>query len=395
MASLSLSGRQFTVEFSGLKRTQPSYLLDQCGLDEADSRIKLTAQLLTNIRQQLYRTGLFSEVTVKFEKPSDKTDAAKIKITVKEKWAFIPIPFVMTSGTRIAGGAFLLDANFLGRAKKLFAGITGSKDGLNGMAGYIDDRLFGSRFTVSFFSSYLKTLFESNSADGTSLLAVDINKLSVLLGVGYRWGGGLRTSLKTGLLSLSVDDSSFTDTVTGPLFVHGVELVWERLRFSPFFQEGVNARIELQRFVNGDEQWNLGRFNIKLSGRLGGVHRFTLTFTGHAGDLPHLYSRPVGGRPGMRSLPPQQFRSKAHLAMDGGYELPLFHSKKMLGAVFLFGEGGRFRGYDGALLNYSGAGAGFNLYLKRLALPALGFYGAYNFTVKELQWSFSLGMSFF
>ena len=76
------------VNFSGLKRTNPTWLIEYTGLS---CPCRLSAEDIDSIRLKLLTTQVFQSVSVQLQVASDTPDFYTLEIDVNEKWTIIPV----------------------------------------------------------------------------------------------------------------------------------------------------------------------------------------------------------------------------------------------------------------------------------------------------------------
>lgn len=141
---LSLFSEQISkIKFEGLKKTKESYmqnlLKDYIGKEKSEVNLK-------EIETILQAEGLFSEVNLSFESENkienlnseqnletnnnieEIENLLILKVSVKEKITFVPLPFASYSSDGFMGGFMLMDMNAFGKKFNLISGGIFSKD---------------------------------------------------------------------------------------------------------------------------------------------------------------------------------------------------------------------------------------------------------------------------
>ena len=122
-------------------------------------------------------------------------------------------------------------------------------------------------------------------------------------------------------------------------------------------------------------------------------NKLELLFNGYYGDPPDILSKRVGGRSGYYTLPADITVSKRNLSGTVSVERPLVEISWGAVTAKLFWEQGVY-GAENNLSRFYGPGGGFFFYLKRIAIPALGFNYARNLGTGNSEFSVSAGANF-
>lgn len=119
-------------EIIGLKRTKESYvqnvLKDFVGIETSDT---YSNEVLTKLQEQ----GIFSDIAVVIAVAEDGKNAV-LEVTVKEKWSFLAVPFIMGSNDGVMGGFTVMDTNAFGMKNMFLATGVFSKNMQMGMFMY-------------------------------------------------------------------------------------------------------------------------------------------------------------------------------------------------------------------------------------------------------------------
>ena len=114
------SGQISRITFSGLKRTRDWFLQESLSSYIGKTPDEKT---ISSIESDLQALNLFSEISIKVQSENEAL-TSEVKITVKEKISFIPLPFVMySSSSGFMAGAFVMDMNAGGKKDMVVTGL--------------------------------------------------------------------------------------------------------------------------------------------------------------------------------------------------------------------------------------------------------------------------------
>ena len=131
---------------------------------------------------------------------------------------------------------------------------------------------------------------------------------------------------------------------------------------------------------------------LDYSFKIFSYHKISASAFGFYGNMPEIAQRRIGGKQGFRTIPADIITSDKYTSGTVSYEFPLL--KYSWGAVTLlaFWEQGIFKN-DKNKEPFYGPGAGILFYLKRIAIPAIGFNYARNIKTGTNEFSVSGGFS--
>ena len=131
-------------------------------------------------------------------------------------------------------------------------------------------------------------------------------------------------------------------------------------------------------------------YNVKVFKK----HRLIINTSGATGNEPVLLYKQISGTPGFRVLPYGKVFSNQYFGGAVNYEIPFYKGRFFTFTSTGFYELGGARNDNSDKVDFShGPGGGFRVYLKKIALPAVGFDIAYNTTRKTSVFSLSIGFS--
>lgn len=358
-----------SITISGLKRTRESVVYKILGVEEGDKISLFDEEVFT---QEILKTGILRPGKITCNEYEDYID---INIEIKEKWTLIPIPIVSISGENQSYGFVLLEQNFLGLRKLLFVQSAYSTlAGLTGGIMYRDiDILPGDLYLLT-------GGFLTNNSDDSYVHTAGI------LGIGKEFTKLILQS------QFKYDHFIFDSSEQNQFISNSFNIAYKDLYYTSTIQTGTSLSLTLT------PGWNFGgsAMFLKLNGTMNHSKEIfkNLYLAGRISyqyfDSPTLLERYWGGSDNSRTL------------------VPVLCDQYTGGSVFLeyafldFGAGAvssmvqyELGGYQHDSNNwniYTGPGAGLRLYLKKIAMPAMGFDIAYNTFNNNFLFTLTVGM---
>lgn len=197
-------------------------------------------------------------------------------------------------------------------------------------------------------------------------------RFSVSGGVGYeRWE------------ILSGDDME-----DGQLWEPEITARYDATRPVDVLRVGPSARLGA-RTVTYQSGWEVSA-NAEWAFPVATTHRVRLIGSGAVGEMPTIAEEVISGD-GYRTLPFQAVAADRWGSVSTTYDLPILSAG--WGALVLshFWELGSYTNDDVEPRLFYGPGGGFRVYIRQVAIPALGLDVAYNIPDGAVAFSFSLG----
>ena len=378
-----------SIHVEGLRRTREAVVLELIDTEPGDSINSTEAE---KIEARLVKTGIFASVEVSLLSP--EAGSTDLLIRVEEKWTLIPIPFFSSDGTEFSGGLILLESNLFGRNKRLISAGFGGTEGVSGFFVYADPSLFGSSWSASVSAAAGTGEVETLTGDETRVRAYSLTQQSAGIGIGYRLSPELRIASRLGFTAWEIAD--FVAGIDpqapeeGSYLEPQISVEYDNTRPLDVLLVGPEARLAA-RWVTLEE-------GSEISGRavwgipLPAESRVRLIGSGGYGSMPVIAESPISSRDGYRTLPYQATRADRYGSAAVFYDLPVLSAD--WGALVLshFWEGGLYETEILEAQGFYGPGGGFRVYIRRIALPALGLDIAYNLADSQLVFSFAVGM---
>lgn len=381
------------IRVDGLRRTREQIVLDLIRTNSGD---RFTDDLVEQIRIALIDSELFASIDVTatplpIEEGTDPT--VDIVITVSERWTLVPIPFVAAGGGNVQGGLILIESNLFGRNKQAISGGFFSGDGASGFLGYIDPSIFQSRWATSVSSSFGVFNQELLLPDETKIREFDFVLLRMSGSIGYRFTDDLTLRTGIGYETLQIEADSFAPgqepLEDADFFIPELGFEWdgtrpiEVLRFGPRVElEGRLVTYQDGREVSGEVSWGVPVF---------GIHRINLLASGGYGSLPTLSETIISAADGYRTLPFQSIAADRWGSVAAYYDFPVLNQQ--WGALVLshFWEYGAYDSDAVEQQEFFGPGGAFRVFIRQVAIPALGLNVGYNIEAEQWAVSFTIG----
>lgn len=382
------------VVLKGLKRTRPSVILAETGIGRGDRLSTFDPHAFIN---RLKKKTIFSEIDVAY---SVNGENAVIEVTIVEKWTLIPIPMVTANSHGTAYGLYVLESNFMGYGKFLFTGGTFSSGGGTLMIGYIDPSVAGTKFRSSIFISYKNEIYQHGDVDYNINSEYRGKEFKSRLDWGYNFSDRLRWFLSGGYQQCTVDhgyDRTFNAPDDSRSWITGTIGRYENLVHYEYLYYGPYIEVNCYRYIPYDKRYSgytVSTYRFDYSVRFIGYNRLSLSSSGSAGQRPEVFEQVLGGKPGGRTLPADIITADNFINYTVTYEYPFLRFGWGVITLQGFWEQGGFERDHNGMQGYYGPGAGVLVYLKRLAIPAMGLNVARNLDTARTEFSFSIGMTF-
>jgi hypothetical protein len=384
------------IEILGLKRTKLSTaeepLRQFLGMNAETINLDL-------VRAAILGLGILDPLEVKIE--NAKNESGKILwMRVQEKWSVFPIPVFFINSDGFSGGLMFMDSNAFGLNDKFIAGgIYGTSGWMAALMYFHQGRKGVPGWNAAFmYSSGVK---DYQNQKEKSIRNFQLDSLSAMMGLSYSFNqifsGNVNVSLSNEDIRRTSD--SFAVPEHDGFYLNpriGFRLSqsdWDAYFLS---EKSLSSSFEYSYGFDGPSYYTLSidgnlehsLFPVLLPG-LKGWLRAALHYSP---DAPPLFES--GSSSVKIDILPSSFLAKNYIGGSVGLEKSLFR--------FSIGTLSALASYqlvfsEGPLLDQNidhGIAGGVRMYLRKLAIPALGFGVSYNFAASYFQMNFSLGMSF-
>ena len=376
------------INIHGLTRTKESVVRKIIPYSEGDS---ITLDATEVIEQLLLKTAVFSEVRVELTRSS--TDAERqfgnLDIYIVEKWTLIPVPYFATNGNSYSGGLFLIEANLLGYNKFLLTALYGGSAGLRGLFVFSNPSLGGTRWSQSIVGGFGSVEIEQRLANTDLIRAYRTQYYQVGTGIGYAWTPTVSTEVTARYRQWNIENTTLglsSTPITSMSYVEPeILLSYDNTRLSDVLRIGTTAALS-GRWIIPETGWEI-RGDISWSISTCNQQRFRILASGGYGDMPPLAETAIDSQDGFRTLPYKGSTADRWGSVMTSYDIPVVTSSWAVIMLTPYAELGFYETESIRTRAFYGPGIGTRLYLRKVAIPAIGVDLAYN--VADSFWSFS------
>lgn len=386
-----------SIQIEGLKRTKPrtahGFVRRFIGRDAA-------ALDLDEVRAAIVDGGILDPLSVEVR---DGADGFKtLHIEVADKWSIFPVPvFAWSSDGFTAGGAFF-DANAFGINDKM--GVVGiySQNSWLAAAMYSHSPAGGRLSGSTFSASYTRGRRELRDQKLEVYDDYDAESATGGAGLSFRVGEDWTWEARVSFNAEARDGADWRMSLPLSAQVRSRRSEWDGVLLSERrFEAGVTADIGLNdgggaAGGNGGNGGNTYRLQSSATWERPLSEGFRYSVNGGV-----LYSLPTSGLTARTGAPPASrvvilpasFSASSYADLSAGLEKALFRwslATLSVSAAYqiVCSEGEHL----GACFDH-GPSAGVRVYLRRLAIPAVGARASYNAAANQFIGAFSMGMS--
>jgi len=294
-------------------------------------------------------------------------------------------------------GFYLMDMNMLGLNKKLFVGGLYSTNGWKTNLGIIAPHLGSSNFTGGVSSEVSDYWYENADVNGNIYETYDARLQRVNYSLGYRFIDTFTLSLKGQYHNADVYNREKTDKNDirdARSLGQGVSLRVDTMRHTGTFLHGFYMKTDyLHGFPVGATGKEYDSIESRMVYSFGGFSDHLVKLYAHAaaGDLPDVFEERISGKPGFRALPPEQIPADTYAGGFIAYEVPWLHLSWGTVTAQGYWENGMFSRTESDTTWFYGPGGGFRLYLKKIAIPAVGIDVTANLEEGTVEASAAIG----
>jgi hypothetical protein len=386
-------------EVLGLERTKLSVVEPHYRAYAGKPYADFSAEALV---QSLRKLGIFNSGIDVFprEVSGSERELVDVVIVLEEKWTLLPFPFAgATSSGNTYGGVGLLETNFLGYNKKIYAMGLLSSRGQQGMFGYIDPGLLGSDFGFSLNAGGSINERELVTERGDVWQNYETTDMGLSGGFSWKASDGFTAGVRAGVLERSVSEdfeSNFLSPDSARFAQGGLSFQYADLYYDSVLEYGLTFRAQYEYgFSLTADHGSYSQYEAILRRQIELLdgHRLVFSASGfYAPGAPLVMEKEVGGRT-IKTLP------------DGFIADAAASGQALAEFILVTASWGALTaqaGYEAAVFSrddsspsYShGPGAGLRVYLSKIALPAFGVDVYYNVKTGEAYSAMYMGFSF-
>jgi outer membrane protein assembly factor BamA len=377
------------IEVQGNTRTDREVVIHALGVQPGD---RIDDELLPALRQRVLNLRLFQEVEV--TKRSSE-DGLVLSVGVKERWTLIPIPIVGASAGAAQVGLAVIETNLLGRRKLLAVSGVYSSRGQSGYVYYRDPSLLRSRAILAIEGVAENKVREK--ADGFDVvLAWRDRRVDASLRPGVQLTP--RLSVRAGPFAVFreslAEDGYPAPPPAGTDFGVAADLEYEGQDYRDWFNAGPLVQARVRRSLpalGSDRGFTQSSAQVVWSLPVTRRHAAAAAVAGFlAGGDPVLDAFTLGGRPGSRGVLAEGLWAERAVTATVDYQVPVWRPGWGTLAAIGFVDAG-VATWAGERTRWVAPGGGVRLYVRNVALPALGFDLAWSTAGDALAPSFFLG----
>lgn len=357
------------ITIRGLKRTKTHIVLETIELESGDSLGGLTPE---DLEQRLLKAGIFNPGEISFTEHEDLID---IDIEVYDKWTLLPIPLFSFNQDEQSFSGLIYEQNLFGLKKQLLiGGGYSTKNGASGVFQYVDKFFY-------FGGSYTRNSDE------------EFHNINGSVGIQKEWN---KFHINTSLLSsyYNYDNVKNKYYMRVPIF-----LEYAKKHYSDTIQTGYSVSLVLNPGFDFTESTAFYRNDFRLWYEINPINKlfFSIVLTNRTNFVtdPSEFIETWGNKETSRTLKPVDATDFTGFSVASEYILGDFNwgaiSTILSWEIGGYGlrENNDFNGYKAL---YTGPAAGLRVYLKGLAIPALGIDYGYNIIDNKHNISLTLGL---
>lgn len=378
------------IEITGFVRTKEHVIRSIIPLERGD---EIDDGTVEHVRTALEKSGLFSDIVIEvLEDSHNRSSVLAVRLT--EKWTLIPIPFFATDGTSTRGGLFLLESNFLGYGKFLMGAAYGGIDGINGLLIYSDPSIARSRWTGSVVGNLGVDDVAIRLPDGQLVRSYTSNFRQVTVKLGYLLSKRSLVESRLRWRMWEIDD--FIGGIDGTILHSGMYIEPE-LMFS-FDDTSYIGPLSVGTFASITARYNTDGHGWEGSGTISHgmpvakLHRARILFNAGYGQMAILGERQISAQDGFRTLPYKNVTADKWVGTALYYDLPVFGGSWGSLVLSHYWEAGTYGTEILESQHFYGTGLALRLFMRKIAVPAMGIDLAYNMADPSWVFSFTIGM---
>ncbi|BDG08758.1 POTRA domain-containing protein [Anaeromyxobacter paludicola] len=378
------------VEVDGNERTSRHVIERALGVSPGDA---VDPDDLSALEQQVYNLRIFRSVRVRAER--EPQGGVVLRVAVEERRTFLLLPLMGASRGAFRVGGALMDTNLLGLRKELVLIGSWSTRGSQAIALYRDPGVAQSRVVVA-AEAALEDVVRERTEGGEGAYSFRDKRADVSVRAG--WLLTPRLALRAGWFGVSEVSEPEPGFAAPPRArpAHGpsADLEYQGQDYRDWLNVGPALRARWREGVPA-----LGSDRFLRAALVQGTWAFRV-FDGHAASLStalHLGQGDavldavrLGGRPGTRGFDDAGLWAERAATFTADYQIPIWRPAFGTLTALGFVDAGVL-GYEGRRVSWASPGVGVRLYLRNVALPAIGLDVAQSTTGRGPAGSFFLG----
>ncbi len=382
LAEANESYRLRAITIEGLKRTKESVIRSNIPFEIGDMISPQDSEIIT---EQLERTDLFAQVAVNLI-PQPSGQDAELSVYLEEKWTLIPVPYFASDGEKFRGGLFLIESNLLGYQKFLLTALYGSTDGLRGLLVFSDPATLNRPWSYTVTGGFGRASYVMQTDPANTVRSYTADYRNIGVGIGYTY----KNFTAEGTIGYQTWEF---DSVSPALFPDlssylepELTLSYENTYLHDVLPIGIESDANARTLIM-ENGWEISG-SFSWSTLLGEQVRLRLLTSGGIGDMPLFAETAIDAQDGYRTLPFKASSADQWLSAAAACDIPVLKTSWSVITISPYFEIGRYGNELIALRPFYGPGIGSRVYLRKIAIPAMGVDVAYN--LHDAFWSFSI-----
>ena len=380
----------------GLTKTEETIIFQDINIEEGDN---ISSFLPTQTKSNIEKRGIFEEIDISYKKIS--ATEAEIIITLKEKITLIPIPFISSNDGSTKVGFFFIETNFLNKNKNLIVGGSYSSTSKGASIIYADNSLLDTNFTLVLALRYSDNINEYKSFKGDLRSQYKAQDFGSLIRLGYKIDNINSINTMFHYYNTNIDEQyneKYNSPIDTTIYTNGIGYNIDNTEIRNNLSYGFSSNILLRNHIIIDDlqtdNKQSGNFSINYSKNfISFKDKFSIHAVGYKTNAGVLLQEALGGSKGFYSIDSGSILFKNATSITFAEEYPIYTNNIAFFTTEGFIEAGMLNNdFDTDLYHFTGVGASFNIYLKKISIPALKFVATHNFKDGNNRFSFSLGM---
>ncbi len=377
------------VELRGKFKLDPERARELSGVSRGDP---LSTLALEEIEQRYLKTGLFSEVELALDQ---REEAVFLVVTLQEKRTFIPVPLVYASSSTQMFGLFVIEANLFSTGATLVTGGFGSPDKQFAMF-LVNYQIDKESPGFTFFSNLTRGEETTDFVEGSSYRSWKSLDSRVSADAAFPLSPkfGVTAGTEARISRLYDVSQSFAAPPDSLWISPVVGVYWSDKTRRLFYDSGLSASLDFRHGfpVEGESQWNSARANLAAGIKLPKETAFQILAAGEFSDRPPSAETELTR---LQLLQGITLRSDKWIAGRASIDYPFAQTSWGIFTAGAFYESGfASQGLEGEKEGgfFHGPGAAFTIFLRKVAVPAVGISAGWNAAASRLAFSAAVGM---
>lgn len=391
------------VNVTGLQRTKKKVVVNSINVNKNATLEDFNPYLAVN---NLQKKGIFSSLDLDYSK--NAKGEVDINLHLEDKWTLIPIPIISSSSERSSVGLMLIETNFLGLQKMLAVGGVYSSTGSSAVLIYRDPKVLDTNISFIILTALKSSILKSSTLEGVLYQEYKSLDKTMMMGFGYEFNDNFKIETKSSYTKVLIDDGYkyILNTINDyEIIDYAISATLDLQNYQEYFNYGFYSKVDaINSTINSSDNkdnFSYGDLDLSYSVKAFKKSRLKLQTKTGGGEIPFIAQSRNGGKTGFMSLPSETLAIKNYANYTITMEHSIYASSWGLASFSYFWENGIFNGglkenleNNNEYQYYYAPGVGIQVYLKDIAIPAIGFTYAQNLVTNKGYFKFVAGLSF-